>query len=71
MCAFCDSYCVDIHMQSGKLVAWVFGGMCFVVILMARVISGVCVVTAIAWTSTCSQGSWWHGYLVVCVLLLF
>ena len=28
VCAFCDSYCVDILMQSGKLVAWVFGGMC-------------------------------------------
>ena len=59
-CVCCDSYCVDIHMQSGKLVAWVFGGMCFVVIFMARVISGVCVVTATVWTSTCSQGSWWQ-----------
>ena len=60
MCVFCDSYCVDILMQSGKLVAWVFGSMCFAVILMARVISGVCVVTATVWTSTCSRGSWWQ-----------
>lgn len=53
------------------LMAWTISGVCcFDGTAHRSSVVGVGVATATVWTSTCSRGSWWRGYLVVCVIIL-